>query len=175
MAKASKSDPGQYTKPELRDSIKKKVTAEDKGGKPGQWSARKAQLVTNEYKAAGGGFKKKQTASQKSLEDWGAEKWTTADGKKAQRKGGTTRYLPEKAWDKLSDQQKAATNEKKQRGSRSGKQFVSNTAAASKARKTAAKTGSSQTAAPKPKRKAASPSKKRSAPAKKKSSRKATA
>ena len=71
MAKASKSDPEQYTKPKLRDSIKKKVTAEAKGGKPGQWSARKAQLVTNEYKAAGGGFAKKKTASQKKSPDMG--------------------------------------------------------------------------------------------------------
>ncbi len=145
MAKVSKSDPGQYTKPELRDSIKKKVTAGEKGGKPGQWSARKAQLVTNEYKAAGGGFKKKKTVPQKSLEAWGDEKWTTADGKKADRKGGTTRYLPEKAWDKLSADEKTATNDKKQRGSRSGKQFVSNTPAAAKARKSARKTAPART------------------------------
>ena len=163
MAKASKSDPEQYTKPKLRDSIKKKVTAEAKGGKPGQWSARKAQLVTNEYKAAGGGFAKKKTASQKSLQTWGEEKWTTADGKKAERKGGTTRYLPEKAWENLSDDQKAATNEKKKRGSRSGKQFVSNTAAASGARKAASKAAMPKTTGTKARKKASSAGTKKAA------------
>jgi hypothetical protein len=69
---------------------------------------------------------------QKSLDKWTKEKWTTSDGKKAQRAGGTTRYLPEAAWKKLSPAEKAATNRKKRAGSRSGKQFVSNTAAAKK-------------------------------------------
>ena len=46
-----------YTKPELRERIKKKVMASGKGGDPGEWSARKAQLVAQEYKAAGGGYK----------------------------------------------------------------------------------------------------------------------
>ena len=44
------------TKPELWDKVKTKVTKGEKGGKPGQWSARKAQLATQEYKAAGGGY-----------------------------------------------------------------------------------------------------------------------
>ena len=52
---------------------------------------------------------------------------------KAQRAGGTTRYLPEKAWNKLTPAQKAATNRKKQAGSKAGKQFVANTPAAKKA------------------------------------------
>jgi hypothetical protein len=38
-------DPNKYSKPELRESIKDRVMAGSKGGKPGQWSARKAQLV----------------------------------------------------------------------------------------------------------------------------------
>ena len=71
--------------------------------------------------------------SQKDLEKWTKEKWTTSDGKKAQRAGGTTRYLPEKAWKNLTPAQKAATNRKKQAGSRAGKQFVANTPAAKKA------------------------------------------
>ena len=45
-----------YTKPELRERIKNRVMAGSKGGKPGQWSARKAQLVALEYKKAGGGY-----------------------------------------------------------------------------------------------------------------------
>ena len=71
--------------------------------------------------------------SQKSLDKWTKEKWRTSDGKPAQRKGGTTRYLPESAWKNLTPAQKAATNRKKQAGSRAGKQFVSNTPAAKKA------------------------------------------
>ena len=70
---------------------------------------------------------------QKSLDKWTKEKWRTSDGKPAQRKGGTTRYLPESAWKNLTPAQKAATNRRKQAGSRAGKQFVSNTPAAKKA------------------------------------------
>ena len=74
------------------------MVASKKGGNPGQWSARKAQLVTQEYEQEGGGYKEPRNASQKSLKKWGDEHWTTADGKQARRAGGTTRYLPEKAW-----------------------------------------------------------------------------
>lgn len=77
--------------------------------------------------------------SQQSLDKWTGEKWRTSDGKKAKRKGGTTRYLPDAAWDSLSPAQKAATNRKKTQGSRAGKQFVSNTPAAKKAGRTARK------------------------------------
>lgn len=139
---AKKSSPDTYTKPELRERIKKKVTAGNKGGNPGQWSARKAQLVTQEYEKEGGDYRKPQSESQKSLKKWGDEKWTTSDGKQARRKGGTTRYLPEKAWDQLSPAQKKATNKKKTEGSKRGKQFVSNTPTAAKARKKATKTSS---------------------------------
>lgn len=74
---------------------------------------------------------------QRSLDKWTKEKWRTSDGKKAQRKGGTTRYLPDAAWKKLSASEKAATNRKKKAGSRKGKQFVSNTPAAKKASRAA--------------------------------------
>lgn len=70
---------------------------------------------------------------QKNLDKWTKEKWRTSDGKPAKRAGGTTRYLPDSAWNKLTPAQKAATNRKKQAGSRSGKQFVANTPAAKKA------------------------------------------
>ena len=136
----SHSDPKRYTKPELRDRIKAKVTKGDKGGKPDQWSARKAQLVSNEYEKEGGGYKQERGAQQKSLKQWGDEKWKTEDGKKAERKGGTTRYLPEKAWKSLSKEEKAATNRKKREGSAEGKQFVANTKGAAAARKRASGT-----------------------------------
>lgn len=75
--------------------------------------------------------------SQRSLEKWTSEKWRTSDGKKADRKGGTVRYLPDKAWKSLSASEKKATNDKKRAGSRKGKQFVGNTPAAKKASKRA--------------------------------------
>jgi hypothetical protein len=46
-----------YTKPGMRKKLVSKVKAGSKGGKPGQWSARKAQMVAKQYKAKGGGYK----------------------------------------------------------------------------------------------------------------------
>jgi len=135
----NRSSSASYTKPELRERIKKKVVASSKGGRPGQWSARKAQLVTNEYKAEGGGFKNGRSKAQKSLKSWGDEKWHTADGKKAIRGKATHRYLPDKAWKELSDSERKATDRKKVAASRRGKQFVKNTPAGAKARKRASK------------------------------------
>ena len=126
-----------YTKPGLRERIKDSVMAGSQGGKPGQWSARKAQLVAQRYEKAGGGYTGEKTSQQESLTRWTREKWRTSDNKPVIRKGGTSRYLPDKAWDKLSASEKAATNKKKREGSREGEQFVDNTPAAAKARKAA--------------------------------------
>lgn len=126
-----------YTKPELRRRIVAAVKAGTAGGKAGQWSARKAQIVAQRYKKAGGGYTGAKTKAQSNLSKWTKEKWTTSDGKPAIRTGGTTRYLPEKAWKKLSPQQKQATNRKKLQASKKGKQFVANTPAAKKAGKAA--------------------------------------
>ena len=80
-------DDSKYTKPELRERIKNRVMKGTKGGKSGQWSARKAQLVASEYKKAGGGYKGGKGPKQKSLSKWGKEDWQTKDqyekGKKA--------------------------------------------------------------------------------------------
>ena len=48
---------GNYTKPTLRKRIFKRIKAGGKGGAPGQWSARKAQMTAKAYKAAGGGYR----------------------------------------------------------------------------------------------------------------------
>jgi len=48
---------GNYTKPAMRASLFKKIKAGSKGGDPGEWSARKAQLLAVRYKKAGGGYK----------------------------------------------------------------------------------------------------------------------
>ena len=48
---------GNYTKPTMRKRMFNSIKSETKGGKAGQWSARKAQLLANRYKKAGGGYK----------------------------------------------------------------------------------------------------------------------
>lgn len=128
-----------YTEPELREHIKEEVLAGDKGGKPGQWSARKAQLVAHEYVAEGGGYKHPPDETQQHLKQWGDEHWHTADGKPAIRddgKGGveTHRYLPDAAWKELSPEEKKSTDAAKVRSSRKGQQFVPNTEKAREAR-----------------------------------------
>lgn len=51
------NEAGNYTKPGLRKTIFNRIKAGSKGGDPGEWSARKAQLLAAEYKKAGGGYK----------------------------------------------------------------------------------------------------------------------
>lgn len=51
------NEAGNYTKPSLRKRIFNEVKAGGKGGAPGQWSARKAQMVAKKYKEAGGGYR----------------------------------------------------------------------------------------------------------------------
>lgn len=58
MAKSRVNEAGVYTKPTLRKQLFQKIKAGSKGGAPGQWSARKAQLLASEYKRSGGGYKK---------------------------------------------------------------------------------------------------------------------
>lgn len=55
--KSRVNEAGNYTKPALRKKLFEKIKAGDKGGAPGQWSARKAQMLAKEYKDAGGGYK----------------------------------------------------------------------------------------------------------------------
>lgn len=55
--KSRVNEAGNYTKPSMRKAIFNRIKAGSKGGKPGQWSARKAQMVAKEYKAKGGGYK----------------------------------------------------------------------------------------------------------------------
>lgn len=58
--KATKSrvnEAGNYTKPGMRKELFNKIKAGSKGGDPGEWSARKAQLLASEYKKKGGGYK----------------------------------------------------------------------------------------------------------------------
>ena len=48
---------GNYTKPTMRKNLCNRIKAGSKGGKPGQWSARKAQMLAVAYKKAGGGYR----------------------------------------------------------------------------------------------------------------------
>ena len=56
-AKSRVNEAGNYTKPEMRKRMFSAIKAGSKGGKPGQWSARKAQLLAARYKKAGGGYR----------------------------------------------------------------------------------------------------------------------
>jgi hypothetical protein len=55
--KSRVNEAGNYTKPTLRKRIFARIKAGSKGGKPGQWSARKAQMLAKAYKKAGGGYR----------------------------------------------------------------------------------------------------------------------
>jgi len=55
--KSRVNEAGNYTKPGMRKNLFEKIKAGGKGGKPGQWSARKAQMLAQQYKKAGGGYK----------------------------------------------------------------------------------------------------------------------
>ena len=56
-SKTTENKAGNYTKPTMRKRIFNRIKAGGKGGKPGQWSARKAQMLAKAYKKAGGGYK----------------------------------------------------------------------------------------------------------------------
>lgn len=115
MTTAKKTNPSKWK------SIVSRVKAGSKGGDPGEWSARKAQLATQQYKKSGGGYVGPKS-SDNSLKKWSDQKWKTSDGTPSK---GKKRYLPEKAWSSLSAGEKAATNKAKAKGNAQGKQFVS--------------------------------------------------
>jgi|TARA_R100001443_G_scaffold26249_2_gene39458 hypothetical protein len=56
-SKSRVNEAGNYTKPTLRKRIFNRIKAGNKGGRPGQWSARKAQMLARAYKKAGGGYR----------------------------------------------------------------------------------------------------------------------
>jgi hypothetical protein len=56
-SKSTVNKAGNYTKPTMRKRLFESIKAGTKGGKAGQWSARKAQLLAKQYKAKGGGYK----------------------------------------------------------------------------------------------------------------------
>ena len=105
------------TNPRLWETAKKKACTQ---GKLCKHSARKMQWAVNYYKKHGGKYKGKKSSSN-SLRQWGKQKWRTSSGKKS---GGKLRYLPDKAWKKLSSRDKRRTNSAKRKGYSKGKQYV---------------------------------------------------
>jgi hypothetical protein len=128
VAKTSKK-----TDPALWEKVKEDVTAADKGGRPGQWSARKAQMAVQEYKQEGGGYVGPKSEDN-SLKKWTDEDWGTKSGRKSAETG--ERYLPKDARKALSPAEYSKTTAKKQRDTAEGRQFSRQPEAI--ARKTAA-------------------------------------
>jgi len=56
--KSTVNSAGNYTKPAMRKRLFNQIKTGSKGGRAGQWSARKAQMLAKKYKANGGGYKK---------------------------------------------------------------------------------------------------------------------
>ena len=113
-ALATRSDPA------LWDRVKQEITEGDKGGNAGQWSARKAQMAVQRYKAEGGGYKGRKAADN-HLAQWTKEDWGTKSGDASKDTG--ERYLPKNAREKLSDDEYARSTDKKRADTAKGKQF----------------------------------------------------
>jgi hypothetical protein len=108
------------TNPKLWDKIVSEVKRGTKGGKSGEWSARKAQLSVKLYKEQGGGYKGKKSPSN-SLVKWTKQDWTTKSGEPSLKTG--ERYLPKKAIKSLSSKEYSATTTAKRKSLKEGEQF----------------------------------------------------
>ncbi|MBT8476189.1 MAG: aspartate-semialdehyde dehydrogenase [Rhodobacteraceae bacterium] len=107
MSSAEKSDP------ELWEKVKDEITKGDKGGEPGEWSARKAQMAVQEYKKRGGGYEDDgPDKDETDLHQWTEEDWGTKSG----RESGDTgeRYLPKKVRILLTEDEYARSTRKKE-------------------------------------------------------------
>jgi hypothetical protein len=115
-----------YTDPTLRWRLKEAIQASGKGGNEGEWSARKAQLLTQEYERRGGGYTDDdRSASQQSLEDWTDQDWQTKEGSAdADSEDGMGRYLPEEAWALLTDDARREAEKTKQQVDDDGGQIA---------------------------------------------------
>jgi hypothetical protein len=107
------SKTAQKTNPKLWEKVKSEVTRSGKGGEPGQWSARKAQLAVQEYKKRGGGYLGKM-----SEEDWG-----TKSGRDSRQTG--ERYSPKKSRKALSESEYREPSAKKRADAKKGERFSS--------------------------------------------------
>ena len=106
MAEAKRTDP------DLWETVKEEVTAGDKGGDPGQWSARKAQMAVQEYKRRGGGYDEDGPDREDTdLHEWTEEDWGTKSGGESGETG--ERYLPRKVRMLLTEDEYARSTRKK--------------------------------------------------------------
>lgn len=117
MASAKKTDP------ELWEKVKQSYMDSDKGGDPGQWSARKAQLSVQEYKRRGGGYEDDGTTQEDTdLHQWTEEDWGTKSGGESGETG--ERYLPKQVRMLLTEDEYRRSTEKKRSDShQNDKQF----------------------------------------------------
>ena len=113
------SKTAQKTDPKLWERVKTELTKRSKGGRAGEWSARKAQLAVQEYKKRGGGYKGGKSADN-ALKQWTDEDWGTKSGRDSGETG--ERYLPKKARAALSEDEYRKTSAKKRADTQSGKQ-----------------------------------------------------
>lgn len=110
MSDAKKTDPA------LWEKVKDEVTRSDKGGDPGQWSARKAQMAVQQYKKRGGGYAEDgPDQDETDLHAWTEEDWGTKSGATSGSSG--ERYLPKKARMLLTEDEYARSTRKKRSGS----------------------------------------------------------
>ena len=108
------------TDPELWEEVKEEVTESDKGGEPGQWSARKAQMAVQEYKKRGGGYADDgPDQDDTDLHEWTEEDWGTKSGGESGETG--ERYLPKKVRMLLTEDEYARSTQRKKDGT---EQFV---------------------------------------------------
>lgn len=114
------------TNPVLWKSVVQSVKKSNKGGKPGQWSARKAQLAVKIYKSRGGRYSSKKSKSN-SLHKWTKEKWRTKSGKSSIMGPNPTgeRYLPSKVIKQISSKEYNYSTKLKRLAIRKGKQYSS--------------------------------------------------
>lgn len=110
----------QKSEPKLWEAVKAEVTTGDKGGKPGQWSARKAQMASHEYQKRGGGYLGERDPHN-HLVEWTKEEWDTKSGGESLDTG--ERYLPKAAREAMSNEEYARTTEAKRTDLAAGKQF----------------------------------------------------
>ena len=109
MSSAKKTDP------QLWEEVKKEITASGKGGDPGEWSARKAQMSVQEYKRRGGGYEDDGPSQDETdLHEWTQEDWGTRSGEESGETG--ERYLPKRVRMLLTEDEYRRTTRKK-RGS----------------------------------------------------------
>jgi hypothetical protein len=106
--------------PALWEQVKRGITEGNKGGAPGQWSARKAQMAVQEYKRRGGGYEGSKSPDN-NLHQWTKEDWGTGSGKRSSDSG--ERYLPRQAREHLSEEEYRRTSAKKRDDTRDGQQF----------------------------------------------------